>query len=113
MQIHRILGEKVRLYRRVQNGSWHASTYISGKERRTSTKKKSLAEAKDVAEDWYIDLRGKARHGELSRGKTFRQAADYSRPNMKLLRQVGGALVMTLKSDWSRKPVSRVFPGPR
>ena len=34
MQIHRILGEKVRLYRRVENGSWHASTYISGKERK-------------------------------------------------------------------------------
>lgn len=76
MQIHRILGDKVRLYRRVVKGSWHASTYISGKERRKSTKKKSLAEAKDVAEDWYIDLRGKARHGELKSGKTFAQAAE-------------------------------------
>ncbi len=77
MQIHRILGDKVRLYRRAVNGSWHASTYIEGEERRASTKKKSLAEAKDVAEDWYMDLRGKARHGELKRGKTFAQAAEW------------------------------------
>lgn len=42
---------------------------------RGSTKQESLAQAKDVAEDWYLTLRGKAQTGELKAGKTFRQAA--------------------------------------
>jgi hypothetical protein len=28
MEIHRILGDKVRLYRRKEGGAWHASTYL-------------------------------------------------------------------------------------
>ncbi|UTW58857.1 site-specific integrase [Kordiimonas sp. SCSIO 12603] len=75
MEIHRILGDKVRLYRRIEGGAWHASTYLAGKERRKSTKQKSLSAAKEVAEDWYLELRNKKRHGELASGKTFRDAA--------------------------------------
>ena len=75
MEIHRILGDKVRLYRRAEAGAWHASTYLAGKERRKSTKEKSLSAAKEVAEDWYLELRNKKRQGELTTGKTFRDAA--------------------------------------
>ena len=32
--------------------------------------------AKDIAEDWYLGLRGKSRAGELKAGKTFKQAAE-------------------------------------
>ncbi len=36
---------------------------------------KSLALAKDVAEDWYLELCAKDRFGELHSGKTFTEAA--------------------------------------
>jgi integrase len=75
MEIHRILGDKVRIYRRVDGGAWHCSTYLKGREWRKSTKQRSLAHAKDIAEDWYLDLCGKDRFGELRSGKTFAQAA--------------------------------------
>lgn len=75
MQVHRIMGDKVRLYRRIDGGAWHASTYLAGKERRKTTKQKSLSAAKEVAEDWYLELRNKNKHGELTSGKTFREAA--------------------------------------
>ncbi len=75
MEIHRILGNKVRLYRRIEGGAWHTSTYLAGKERRKTTKQKSLSAAKEVAEDWYLELRNKKKQGELSSGKTFRDAA--------------------------------------
>ncbi len=36
MEIHRILGDKVRLYRRAEGGSWYCSTYLKAKEWVTS-----------------------------------------------------------------------------
>ena len=35
----------------------------------------SLSQAKDFAEDWYLELRGKKRRGELHNEKTFQDAA--------------------------------------
>lgn len=75
MEIHRILGDKVRLYRRAEGGPWHCSTFLQSKEWRKSTKERSLSRAKDVAEDWYFQLTAKARYGELKTGKGFKEAA--------------------------------------
>lgn len=74
-EIHRILGDKVRLYRRAEGGAWHCSTYLKGKEWRKSTKEKSLGKAKDVATDWYMELCAKDHYGELQAGKTFAEVA--------------------------------------
>jgi integrase len=49
---------------------------MAGKNWRVSTKERSLALAKDFAEDWYLGLLGKKRAGELKVGKTFAKAAD-------------------------------------
>ena len=67
MNAHTILGGKVHVYRRENSRHWQCATYLAGKNRRVSTKEDSLAKAKDFAEDWYLELRGKARAGELSR----------------------------------------------
>lgn len=72
---HTILGGKVHVYRRDNSSRWQCSTYLVGKNRRVSTHEESLAKAKDFAEDWYLELRGKARHGEIRNEKTFRDAA--------------------------------------
>ena len=73
---HTILGGKVHVYRRDNSSRWQCATYLAGKNRRVSTKEESLAKAKDFAEDWYLQLRGKARAGELVFEKTFRDAAE-------------------------------------
>src|SRR5579871_3952416 len=62
---HAILGGKVHLYRRGDTPTWHCSTYLQGKNRRKSTKESSIALARQIAEDWYLELRGKARVGAL------------------------------------------------
>jgi integrase len=72
---HTILGGKVHVYRRDNSSLWQCSTYLAGKNRRVSTKEDGLAKAKDFAEDWYLELRGKARNGEIRNEKTFREAA--------------------------------------
>jgi len=75
MEIHKILGEKVSVYRRENSSKWHCAASLKGKQYRSSTKQASLLAAKDVAEDWYMGLRNKDRYGELAKGKTFREAA--------------------------------------
>ena len=73
---HTILGGKVHLYHRETGDTWYCSTYLDGKNRRSTTKEKSLAKAKDFAEDWYLELRGKSKRGEIKNEKTFKQAAE-------------------------------------
>lgn len=66
---------KVRLYKRPHSEFWQCSTYLAGKNRRVSTYQKTLADAKQRAEEWYIEIRGKQKAGVLLVGKTFRQVA--------------------------------------
>jgi integrase len=71
-----ILGGKVHVYKRPNSGCWQCSSYFAGKNRRTSTKEESLSKAKEIAEDWYLQLRGKLRSGEIKTEKTFREASE-------------------------------------
>jgi integrase len=72
---HLLMGGKLHVYKRENSQHWQASTYLAGKNWRRSTKEESLSHAKEIAEDWYLELRGKARGGQLKTGKTFREAA--------------------------------------
>jgi len=73
---HTILGGKVYVYKRPNSSLWQCSTYFAGKNRRISTKEESLSKAKEIAEDWYLQLRGKLRNGEIKTEKTFREASE-------------------------------------
>ena len=61
MPSHDILGGKVQVFKR--GGTWHARGRVDGAQFRTSTKTDELSLAKELAEDWYLGLRGKARAG--------------------------------------------------
>jgi len=73
---HKLMGGKLHLYRREGSSFWQCYARVGGKTWRISTKEDSLSHAKDVAEDWYLELRGKKRAGEIKLGKTFKDAAD-------------------------------------
>jgi integrase len=73
---HELLGGKLQLYKRERSSYWQAAASVGGKQRRISTKEDSLEHAKDVAEDWYLGMRGKARAGLLKDGILFKKAAD-------------------------------------
>ena len=72
---HELMGGRLHLYKRDRSRYWQCMAYLAGKNRRVSTKEESLGHAKDFAEDWYLDLKGKARSGEIKGGKTFKFAA--------------------------------------
>ena len=74
---HDLLGGKVQLYQRPNSPFWQCAASVGGHQFRTSTKTDSLAAAKDIAEDWFLTLRGKERFGGgLPKGKTFKKAAE-------------------------------------
>src|SRR3984885_3686350 len=73
---HTILGGKVYVYKRPNSSRWQCSSFFAGKNRRTSTKEESLSKAKEVAEDWYLQLRGKILTGKLKGEKTFREVSE-------------------------------------
>ena len=74
-ETHTIMGGKVHVYKRENSSVWQCSSYLAGKNRRQSTKEESLSKAKEIAEDWYLGLRGKLRSGEIKTEKTFRDAS--------------------------------------
>src|SRR6266567_1285181 len=76
MAHHELMGGKLHVYKRENSDYWQCSTYLGGKNHRISTKEESIEQAKDIAEDWYLELRGKHKRGEIKTGKTFRAASD-------------------------------------
>ena len=60
---HEILGGKVQLFLRPRSPFWQCEASIDGHQFRKSTSEESLSQAKDVAEDWYINLKGRAKWG--------------------------------------------------
>jgi len=74
-QKHALMGGKLHVYRRENSGSWQCSSYLAGRNHRVSTRTESLAHAKDFAHDWYLELHGKFRRGEVKAEKTFKEAA--------------------------------------
>src|SRR5256885_1980961 len=74
-ETHRIMGGKVNVYRRENSQYWQCSTFINGRNWRVSTREDSLSHAKDFAEDWYLELKGKSRAGILKAGRKFKEAA--------------------------------------
>lgn len=75
MAHHELMGGKLHVYKRENSNYWQCSTYLGGRNHRVSTKEESIAQAKDFAEDWYLELKGKHKRGEIRTGKTFREAA--------------------------------------
>lgn len=74
---HTLFGGKLHIYRRTNSSKWQCAAYVNGKNWRVSCKEDSLSLAKEIAEDWYLGLRGANRAGVLEVGKTFKEAAEY------------------------------------
>jgi integrase len=121
---HELMGGKLHVYKRENSRHWQCSTYLAGRNRRVSTKEESLQHAKDFAEDWFLELKGKARIGELKSakgGKTFEFAADQFMREFEALTDgerspiyVEGhrnRLRVHLKPFFGKAPLAEITPG--
>jgi len=74
---HAMFDGKLQLYRRGDGKVWQCAARVGGERFRESTRETELGRAKDVAEEWYLGLRGQLRNGEIvRREKTFGDAAE-------------------------------------
>jgi integrase len=118
---HELMGGKLHVYRRENSGNWQCSTYLAGKNWRVSTKEDSLAHAKDFAEDWYLELKGKSRAGQLKVGTTFKKATEQflheygiitaGERNAKYVAGHGDAIRVHLLPFFGDKLLSEITPG--
>lgn len=74
-ELHELINGKLYVFKRDKSKFWQAYTFLQGKKRRVTTKEESLAHAKEIAADWYLELKGKARAGVLASGPTFAKVA--------------------------------------
>ena len=100
---HTILGGKVYVYKRQDSRFWQCSSFFAGKNRRVSTKEESLAKAKDVAEDWYLRLRGKFSTGEIKAEKTFREVSEHFLREYEIITRENAASNTWMASTYGRR----------
>jgi integrase len=77
MAAHTMFDGRLQIYRRGPGKFWQMAARVGGRRFRASTGQEGLDQAKDVAEEWYLELRGKLRNGEIVPDeRTFAEAAD-------------------------------------
>ena len=118
---HELMGGKLHVYKRDNSRYWQCSTYLRGKNHRNTTKEESLSHAKEIAEDWYLELRGKARAGLLKTGKTFKDAAKHFMAEYLILIEGERSPVYVASYEWKlrahllpffgNKVLSEITPG--
>lgn len=101
MATHELMGGKLHVYKRENSDKWQCSTHMGGKMRRKSTKTDSLEEAKDFAEDWYLQLKVKNRAGLLKNERTFKQAAEQFRREYEVITE-GTRNPTYVEGHWTR-----------
>jgi AbrB family looped-hinge helix DNA binding protein len=109
------------LARRSALSNGDKATGTAGKNWRVTTGEDSLAHAKDFAEDWYLELRGKNRAKLLRVGKTFKEASEQFLREFRVIiegeRNPGyvEGLALSIKVHllpfFGDKPVTEVTPG--
>jgi Phage integrase, N-terminal SAM-like domain len=74
---HTMFDGRLQIYKRPNGRSWNCAARVGGQRFRITTGVELLEQAKDVAEEWYLGLRGKLREGRIvPKERTFSEAAD-------------------------------------
>ncbi|WP_137864318.1 MULTISPECIES: hypothetical protein [unclassified Sphingomonas] len=76
MASHEMFDGRLQVYKRGEGRHWQCAARVGGKRFRSTTNEERLDQAKQVAEEWYLDLRGKLRAGQIEPDeRTFKSAA--------------------------------------
>src|SRR5579863_6701029 len=83
---HTLFDGRLQLYKRGNGRYWQCAARVGKRRFRETTGEESLDRAKDVAEEWYLDLRGKLRNGAIVPDeRTFGSAAEAYLKDTKVL----------------------------
>ncbi len=65
MTAHEMFDGRVQIYKRGRSRYWQCAARVADTRHRESTKCEHLDQARDFAEEWYLDLRGKLRRSQI------------------------------------------------
>ena len=86
MTTHLMFDGRLQIYRRGSGKTWQCAARVGERRFRSTTKEEDLARARDVAEGWYLELRGKLRNGEIVKKEhTFGESWDRYLSEMRVL----------------------------
>jgi hypothetical protein len=86
MTTHHMFDGRLQVYKRENSQVWQAAARVGERRFRQTTGEEDLSRAKDVAEEWYLGLRGKLRNGEIVKDeRTFKSAAALYLREMRVL----------------------------
>lgn len=75
MHTHEMFDGRLQIYKRANSRVWQCAARVGESRFRQTTGEADLDRAKDIAEEWYLDLRGKTRRGEIvKKERTFGEA---------------------------------------
>ncbi|MFT4255149.1 MAG: site-specific integrase [Caulobacter sp.] len=99
MTTHVMFDGKLQLYRRGASKVWQCAARVGGERFRETTRETELAQAKDIAEEWYLGLRGQLRSGQIVRKeKTFGEVAEEHMRQARVLAQTVRSPKYTVRS---------------
>lgn len=86
MTSHEMFDGRLQVYKRGSGRHWQCAARVGGKRFRETTREENLARAKQIAEEWYLGLRGKLKDGKIEPDeRTFKSAAQEYLREVKVL----------------------------
>jgi integrase len=74
--LRKYLDDKLHIYQQTNTKFWYARFYAEGKYKVRSLKEIKFETAKEIAQDWYFELRGKQKEGIPVHGKKFKDVLE-------------------------------------
>ena len=74
--LRKYLDDKLHIYQQTNTKFWYARFYAEGKYKVRSLKEIKFETAKEIAHDWYFELRGKQKEGIPVHGKKFKDVLE-------------------------------------
>lgn len=96
MATHTMFDGRLQIYRRPGGRNWQCAARVGHERFRSTTGEQDLDRAKDVAEEWYLDLRGKLRRG-AAEPRTFHDAPAPSKPKARTFKHAADDYLREVK----------------
>ena len=99
-KMRKYLDNKLHIYQQSNTQNWYARFYTEGKYKVRSLKETKFETAKQIAHDWYFDLRGKQKQGTPVHGIKFKDVIPLFIEYQKVL-VMGGELSQGMAKDYA------------
>lgn len=94
---HEMMDGRLHVYKRDGSRFWQCSTYLNGRNHRTSTKEENIVLAKEFARYWYMERYVEARHQRIFKETPLALEIEQARPSLRTTSPVPRAAGKTFR----------------